>query len=424
LSSPAAARSPKRPGRRELSLPLDPPTVPTWARLAGRTGLARWLARPGGPQLVDDTGRPLPGHRDQRGPCLVVLDDRALGALLRSGTQGLGLAYVAGWWEAEDLAGVVGALAAVAEPLQSRLDALFGPVAPVLDRLRRPGAPSPTEDRAAVRAHYDLPPALFRSMLDETMAYSCAVFEPPGIDLAEAQRVKFERILAPLELGPGDDLLEIGTGWGGLAIHAASTRGCRVTTTTISPAQRDAARRAVDQAGVRALVSVLGAHWRDLRGRFDALVSVEMIEAVDWRHHQAFFEACRRLLGDRGRMSLQAIVIDQAAEPRARHRPDFIRAQVFPNSCIPSVSRLVTLAARAGLQTVALSDIGPHYAETLRRWRANLEDAAPGLGEAGLDPRLLRLWRLYLAYCEAAFERRHISDVQLVLAPRPGRAGR
>jgi cyclopropane-fatty-acyl-phospholipid synthase len=355
---------------------------------------------------------------------MAVLDDRALGALLRSGTRGLGLAYVAGWWEAEDLAGVVGALAAVAEPLQSRLDALFRPVAPVLDHLRRPGAPSPTEDRAAVRAHYDLPHTLFEAMLDETMAYSCAVFDPPGIDLATAQRLKFERILAPLELGPDDHLLEIGTGWGGLALHAASTRGCRVTTTTISAAQEEAARQAVHEARAEAQVTVLGLDWRDLRGRFDALVSVEMIEAVDWRHHQAFFEACRRLLSDRGRMSLQAIVIDEAAEPRARHRPDFIRAQVFPGSCIPSVSRLVALAAGAGLQTVALSDIGPHYAETLRRWRANLEGAASRLRQAGLDPRLLRLWRLYLAYCEAAFERRHISDVQLVLAPRPGRAGR
>jgi len=427
-SPSATLASPERtePTTPRQPLPLEPPRVPSWARWLGRHWLAGWIQRAGGPALVDPQGNPFEGRvRSTPGaPRLEVRDEQLLGALLRHGTAGLGAAYVAGWWEAEDLAGVIGALAERAEPLQQRLDQVLAPLAPLLDWLRRPGAPSAEEDRAAVRAHYDLPPALFDAMLDESLAYSCAVFDPPGISLGEAQRVKFERILAPLDLGPDDHLLEIGTGWGALAVHAAQTRGCRVTTTTVSAAQEAFARARVAELGLADRVTVLGSHWRDLRGQFDALVSVEMIEAVDWRHHQAFFSACRRLLCDGGRLHLQAIVLDEAAEARARHRPDFIRAMVFPGSCIPSVTRLVAMAARAGLQPLALDDIGLHYARTLRHWRGNLEEAEARLRAEGVNPRLLRLWRLYLAYCEAAFVRRHISDVQLLLAPRPGRRPR
>ena len=174
------------------------------------------------------------------------------------------------------------------------------------------------------------------------------------------------------------------------------------------------------ERGLSDRVTVLGADYRDLDGRYDALVSIEMIEAVDWRRHDEFFATCARLLTDRGRMALQAITIEDASYERAKLHDDFIRSMVFPGGCLPSVSAIAASVARtSNLRIVDLQDIGPHYAETLRRWRANLEDQRPAVERLGFDQRFWRFWTLYLCYCEAAFIERHVSDVQLVLA-RPG----
>jgi cyclopropane-fatty-acyl-phospholipid synthase len=231
---------------------------------------------------------------------------------------------------------------------------------------------------------------------------------------------KFEMIARKLQLGPEDHVIEIGSGWGGFALHAAEQYGCRVTTTTISEAQRSVAEKRVAQRGLVDRVAVLGADYRDLEGRYDALVSIEMIEAVDWRRHDEFFATCARLLSDRGRMALQAITIADASYERAKLHDDFIRTMVFPGGCLPSVSAIAGSVARTSdLRIVDLEDIGPHYAETLRRWRANLESQRAAVDRLGFDERFWRFWNLYLCYCEAAFMERHISDVQLVLA-RPG----
>ena len=262
-------------------------------------------------------------------------------------------------------------------------------------------------------------------MLDPTMAYSCGFFADEGTSLEAAQVAKFEMIAAKLRLGPEDHVIEIGTGWGGFAIHAAARHGCRVTTTTISEAQRSLAEKRVAEHGLSDRVTVLGEDYRDLRGRYDALVSIEMIEAVDWRRHDQFFATCARLLTDKGRMALQAITIEDASYERAKLHDDFIRAMVFPGGCLPSVSTIAASVARtSNLRIVDLEDIGPHYAETLRRWRANLVAQRPAVEALGFDGRFWRFWSLYLCYCEAAFMERHVSDVQLVLA-RPGaHAGR
>jgi cyclopropane-fatty-acyl-phospholipid synthase len=231
-----------------------------------------------------------------------------------------------------------------------------------------------------------------------------------------------------LQLGPEDHVIEIGTGWGGFAIHAAARHGCRVTTTTISEAQRSLAEKRVAEHGLTDRVTVLGADYRDLEGRYDALVTIEMIEAVDWRRHDQFFATCARLLTAKGRMALQAITIEDASYERAKLHDDFIRAMVFPGGCLPSVSTIAASVARtSNLRIVDLQDIGPHYAETLRRWRANLENQRPAVERLGFDERFWRFWTLYLCYCEAAFMERHVSDVQLVLdrpGARSGRAGR
>ena len=297
-----------------------------------------------------------------------------------------------------------------------------GGLAAAAQRLR---PPSKHRDRENIAAHYDLSNEFFALMLDPTMAYSCGFFADEGTSLETAQVAKFETIAAKLRLGPEDHVIEIGTGWGGFAIHAAARHGCRVTTTTISEAQRSLAEKRVAEHGLSDRVTVLGEDYRDLQGRYDALVSIEMIEAVDWRRHDQFFATCARLLTDDGRMALQAITIEDASYERAKLHDDFIRAMVFPGGCLPSVSTIATSVARtSNLRIVDLEDIGPHYAETLRRWRANLEGQRPAVEALGFDERFWRFWTLYLCYCEAAFMERHVSDVQLVLA-RPGaRVGR
>ncbi len=209
------------------------------------------------------------------------------------------------------------------------------------------------------------------------MTYSCAVFDRPSVTLAEAQEAKIDRLCTKLELGPRDHLVEIGSGWGSLAVHAATRYGCRVTTTTISDAQHTYVDKRVADAGLSDRIAVLGVDWRDLSGRFDKLVSVEMVEAVDWRWHDRFVAKCADLLVDDGLAAIQAIVIDDRSFERAKRHRDFVRRMVFPGGCLPSVASLTASLARAtDLRIVDLEDIGLHYAETLRRWAGNLAACA------------------------------------------------
>ncbi len=353
-----------------------------------------------------------------------VRDPRAYGAFVRSASVGLGSSYVAGWWESDDLTTVVRVLLGRTEPLRRRLDRLGEAVGPVLDLPARLGAPGRSEDRKNIRAHYDLSNEFFELMLDESMTYSCAVFDGPETTLADAQRAKIDRLCTKLDLGPGDRLVEIGSGWGGLAIHAARHYGCAVTTTTISEAQRALVAERVAAAGLSDRVTVLGSDWRDLRGRYSKLVSVEMIEAVDWRWHDRFLAACAGLLTDDGLAALQAIVIEDTAYERAKRHQDFVRRMIFPGSCLPSVGSLTASMVRASdLRIVDIEDIGRHYAETLRRWAENLEGHAADVERLGVDRQFRRLWALYLAYCEGAFLERHVSDVQILMA-KPAWRGR
>jgi cyclopropane-fatty-acyl-phospholipid synthase len=355
---------------------------------------------------------------------VAVHDRRAYGALLRSGSVGLGTSYVAGWWDTDDLTALVRALSRDSRPLRERLDRLGRAWGAMLDVPARLAAPGRDDDKRNIAEHYDLSNDFFTLMLDETMTYSCAVFERPGATLAEAQLTKVDRLCTKLELAPTDHLVEIGSGWGGLAVHAATRYGCRVTTTTISDAQRSYVEKRVADAGLADRVTVLGLNWRDLTGRFDKLVSVEMVEAVDWRWHDQFLAKCADLLADDGLAAIQAIVIDDRSFERAKRHRDFVRRMVFPGGCLPSVASLTANLARAtDLRIVDLEDIGRHYAETLRRWADNLAGRTDAVATLGVGQEFRRLWDLYLAYCEASFLERHISDVQLVLA-KPGRSGR
>ena len=369
-----------------------------------------------GTLLIDEGGSSFSVGSGEPTIHISVLDPQAYGAWLRQGSVGFAESYIAQWWETDDLTGVVRLLSQNLERPLSLLDALGRLVAPSLSLWQRLSPPSKATDATNVRAHYDLPLPLFSAMLDESMTYSCAVFEHPDVTLAEAQRAKLDRICEKLSLGTDDHVVEIGTGWGSFAIHAARHYGCRVTTTTLSKSQRDLATKRVVEAGLTDRVEVLGLDYRDLSGQYNKLVSIEMIEAVDWRRYGAFFAACRRLLKKDGLMMLQAIVVADSSFERAKQHEDFIRKLIFPGGCLPSIAALSQALRRSSdLRILDLEDIGQHYAATLRHWLNRLEARWPEIASAGFDEEFHRMWRLYLCYCEAAFLERHISDVQIVI---------
>lgn len=344
-------------------------------------------------------------------------------ALLR-GSIGLGETYIDGWWDADDLTTFVRVLARELprlDPLRNGIDRVTRPITGPVRRLRR--REDRHRDRRNIRAHYDLGNDFFERFLDPTMLYSSAYFASDRASLEEASTEKVDRICRKLGLGPDDHVLEIGTGWGGFACHAAARYGARVTTTTISVEQERHARERVHAAGLDHLVTVLGEDYRDLTGEYDAVVSIEMIEAVDWRDYDRFFGACADRLKPNGRMALQAIVIGDQRFERAKTSEDFIKRFVFPGGCLPSVQAILSTTARVtDLALVDLEDFGVHYAETLSRWAANLRANRAELLERGYDEPLMRLWDFYLAYCEGAFLERHVSVVQAVLVRPDWRA--
>jgi cyclopropane-fatty-acyl-phospholipid synthase len=344
--------------------------------------------------------------------------------VLTSGSVGLGESYADGWWDTDDLPTLLRVLdrnVRRIDPLRRIARRLTGPVTDPLRRLRRQDR---RRDKNDIRAHYDLSNDFFERLLDDSMMYSSAIFPTADSTLFEGSIHKLDRLCQRIDLRPGDHVLEIGTGWGGFAVHAARNYGCRVTTTTISDRQFDHACERVRAAGLEDRITVLDRDYRDLEGTFDAIVSIEMIEAVDWREYDTFFATCATRLEPHGRMALQAITIPGQRFEQAKTRKDFIRQVIFPGGVLPSVEALLASSGRVSdLSLVELEEFGRHYAETLRRWRHNLDACRSELPALGLDERFGRLWDFYLAYCEAGFDERDITVVQLVLAG-PGWSGR
>ncbi len=336
--------------------------------------------------------------------------------MLLRGSRGLAEAFAQGLWDSPDLVALIRLAARNAAGLD-RLRARLTPMRWPLQRaaaLLRPA--TRRRARRDIAAHYDLGNELFASMLDPTLSYSCAIFDRDGMTLEQAQVAKLERICEKLELGPRDRVLEIGSGWGAFAIHAARTRGCHVTTTTISREQHDYALEQVRRAGLDDKVTVLMADYRELRGRYDKLVSIEMIEAVGWRRFGSFLGKCSQLLCADGAMLLQAITIDDRAYEVEKASRSFMNSYIFPGACLPSLAVISReLARRTDLRLAGLEDLTGHYVETLGRWRANFTTNTPALAELGYDERFQRIWTLYLAYCEAGFAERRICDIQLLL---------
>ena len=349
---------------------------------------------------------------------LEVLHPQTFADAAFGGTVGGGEAYIRGFWRTSDLTALVrlfvinrtamesveGAAAVAAEPLRR-----------VLHWLNRNSAEG---SRRNIAAHYDLGNDLFALFLDETMAYSCAVFEHENATLQEAQVAKFERICRKLRLGPNDHLVEIGTGWGGLALHAAQRHGCRVTTTTISREQHDWARQKLEAAGLlqTGQVTLLLEDYRDLAGRYDKLVSVEMIEAVGHQYLDTYTAKCSSLLKPDGAMLLQAITIQDQIYEQALKSVDFIQRFIFPGSFIPSVTAITDSVRRAtDMKVFHLEDIGPHYATTLLRWRENFMSRLAEVRALGYPESFIRMWEFYLCYCEGGFRERQIGDVHMLL---------
>ena len=332
------------------------------------------------------------------------------------GTVGAGEAYIGGLWRSDDLTALIRLMIVNRDVMQSMEGGAAIATAPLRRILHWLNRNSPDGSRRNIAAHYDLGNELFALMLDETMAYSCGVFERDDATLHEAQLAKFERICRKLRLSPQDHLLEIGTGWGGFAIHAAGRYGCRVTTTTISREQHEWARQKIAAAGLQDRVTLLLDDYRDLRGRYDKLVSIEMVEAVGARYLDAYTAQCGRLLEPHGAMLLQAITIQDQVYEEALESVDFIQRFVFPGSFIPSVSAITDSVRRAtDMKVFHLEDIGPHYATTLRRWRDNFFARLPEVRRLGYPEAFLRMWDFYLCYCEGGFLERQIGDVQMLL---------
>ena len=344
-------------------------------------------------------------------PC--VYADITLG-----GTVGAGDAYRRGLWSCDDLTTLV-RIFVLNRTLLDGIDSGFPVVSqPLLRALHWLNRNTKAGSKKNVAAHYDLGNEFFRLMLDETMMYSCAYFERPDATLAEASRAKNDRICRKLRLVASDHLLEIGSGWGGFALHAASYYGCHVTTTTISRQQYDLALQRVQEAGLSDHVTVLLTDYRDLPKlgvQFDKLVSIEMIEAVGHQYYRTFFEICSRMLKSQGLALIQGITIDERFYERAKRSVDFIQRFIFPGSSIPSVSALMQASAKVGdLGLIHLEDIGMHYAPTLRAWRGNIVAKLPEIKTLGYQPEFLRLWDFYLSYCEGGFLERTINTVHML----------
>jgi cyclopropane-fatty-acyl-phospholipid synthase len=272
--------------------------------------------------------------------------------------------------------------------------------------------------RKNIAYHYDLGNDFYRLFLDESLTYSCAYYQTPEDSLEQAQRQKLDLICRKLQLAPGDHVLEIGTGWGGFAAYAATHYGCRVTTTTISREQHGYARQLFQplrESGAK--IELLFEDYRNLRGQFDKIVSIEMFEAVGYRFYDEFFGACDRLLKPDGMMLLQAITLKEQEFPGYLRRSDWIRKHIFPGSELTSVAEILrSLARSTQMQMFHLEDIGWHYAQTVGEWRNRLLSRLDDARKLGYDERFLRMWDYYLAYCDGSFRERYIGDAQVLLA--------
>jgi cyclopropane-fatty-acyl-phospholipid synthase len=354
------------------------------------------------------------GEPGGRGVCIQVGDPRFYRAALFGGTLGVAATYLEGKWDCDDLTELFRLFLrnrTTSERLggMAKIAALGQRAWHTLRQNTRFGS------RRNIQAHYDLGNDFFRVWLDDTLAYSSGIFPSWSTSLREASVEKFDRVCRKLELRPSDHLLEIGTGWGGLAIHAARNYGCHVTTTTISHEQFQLARQRIREAGLDGRITLLKRDYRDLEGQYDKLVSIEMIEAVGRKYFDSYFAKCGELLRPEGSFVIQGIVMPERGYDDYLRSVDFIQRFVFPGGCLPSMGAILESVGRSSeLRFVHAEEFAAHYAETLRRWRSAFRERINDVRRLGYAERFIRLWEYYLCYCEAAFEERHIGVMQLL----------
>ena len=380
-------------------------------RLSRLRGGQVLIQDPAGDVLLGDASAP-----NAMRATLRVHDPEFYRQVASNGSVGAGESYMDGAWDSDDLVALVRLLVRnrdLLDGVETGVARIGGMAMKAWHALRRN---TRSGSRRNISAHYDLGNEFFNLFLDPSMMYSSAMFAD-GDSLEQASQRKLDRICQKLDLRPGDHLVEIGTGWGGMAMHAAQNFGCRVTTTTISREQHALASQRIQDAGLGERVTVLLEDYRDLRGEYDKLVSIEMIEAIGHQYLDTYFEKCASLLRPDGIALIQAITIEDDRYQQALDSVDFIKRHVFPGSFIPCVSAMVGAAARAGkLRLVNLEDFGDSYATTLHHWRSRFLSRLDRVRGQGYDERFIRTWEFYFCYCEGGFLERSISDVQLLFA--------
>lgn len=344
-----------------------------------------------------------------------VHDERFYTQVLLGGTIGSGEAYMVGCWSADDLTKVIRIIIMNREVfagLDKGWARVTQPIHEVVHFLRRN-----TEEgsRLNISAHYDLGNEFYQLFLDETLTYSCGIFMQEQATLKEASIAKYDRICRKLQISPQDHVLEVGTGWGGFAIHAASRYGCRITATTLSTSQHDLAMDRLRAAGLADRVQILLKDYRALEGTYDKLVSIEMIEAVGHQYLGTFLKCCSERLTRDGMMLLQTITIADHVFEEHKHSVDFVKRYIFPGGCIPSVAAIcASMASETDLRLFHLEDITPHYVTTLNAWRNLFLAKIDKVLGLGYSETFVRMWEFYLSYCEAGFSERYLGDVQML----------
>ena len=360
-------------------------------------------------EFGEDAGRPLCAN-------ITVFHPLFYSRVFFGGSIGAAEAYMEGLWTADDLTAVMRILAQNQEALREMEKGLARLTAPLHRFYHFVRKNTRSGSRSNIFAHYDLGNDFYSLFLDNTMTYSCGIFEHENSTLKQASEAKYERLCQQLQLSGGDRVIEIGTGWGGFAMHAAKNHGVHVTTTTISDEQYQYARKRILEAGLDDHITLLKKDYRDLSGQFDKLVSIEMIEAVGHQYLDTFFRSCSNLLKENGMMLLQAITMTDQVFDRHKRNVDFIKRYIFPGSCIPSITAMSRSIARASdLKLFHLEDITPHYARTLRTWRERFFANVDKVRDLGLPETFIRMWDYYLSYCEAGFAERYLGDVQMLL---------
>ena len=340
--------------------------------------------------------------------------------ILTGGSIAAGETFIEGMWSSPDLTEVTRAFSANMAMLEAMSDKQNWLARLALKLSHWARRNTSTRSRENISAHYDLGNDFFSLFLDPSMMYSSAVFPSASADLASASQHKLKLICEDLELKAEDHLVEIGTGWGGMAIFAAEHYGCRVTTTTISRQQYDYTLEAVAQKGLEDQVTVLFDDYRDLQGQFDKLVSIEMIEAVGHQFYDTYFQKISHLLKPHGKAVIQAITITEQRYEQARDSVDFIKRYIFPGGCLPSLTVVSDALSRVtDMQMSNLRDIGRDYADTLKVWHASFLNKLDEVRAMGFDDRFIRMWRYYLSYCEGGFRERIIGTHQITLT-KPG----